>query len=193
MTLKKIQTLAVLLLVLPIVFKLTHQVPTDAWMRDPVQYLGGKIYVGFFSNLGALCWMAALVACAFAYQKNSDRFFLHSAWFTALLMLDDLMLIHDVLVPDVFGLPEIAVYVMYLGFAAWYFAKYKEKLFQKESWIFLVSLVFLGASVGLDCLEHRLDLATRLPAYYVWEDGLKWLGIVHWACFFWQKSLKSVI
>lgn len=192
MTIKKTNLIAAALLTLPILFKITHHLPTDAWMRDPVQYLNGAIYVGFFSNLGILCWMAAFTSCAFGYQITRDTFFLYSAAFTGLLMVDDLMLIHDVLVPEILGLPEKLVYALYAGYALWYFYRFRERLLKKENLIFFISLGFLASSVGLDCFEKPLGLGARIPAYYVIEDGLKWMGIVNWACFFWTQSLARV-
>jgi hypothetical protein len=94
------------------------QAPISVLTRDPAATFDAPPYVGMLSNATMLVWTAAATICLFAAgATRSDqgvrRFLFFAGLFAAMLLLDDLYMIHEVLAPEYLGIPEKVMYVIY--------------------------------------------------------------------------------
>lgn len=162
--------------------------------RDPAATGHLHPLIGMVSHLGVLLWCAATVVCLFAATRADTRaprgFFGSSAALTGYMMVDDLFMLHEVLLPSI-QVPERVVLVALMvatALWAWHFRAWLTS--HRDRMHLAVAFVALGLSVGVD------DVATavhRLDAWeYFLEDGLKWVGICAWASFFWRAAGRAL-
>ena len=85
---------------------------------DPAELAGYPIYYGLLSNLGMVVWGAGAFSSLFASFHVKDpkprNLFRWAGILTLILLLDNLLLIHDEIFPNVLLLPEGLVYLFYL-------------------------------------------------------------------------------
>lgn len=170
----------VLVVVLPLAYG-----PPDALalVRDPlgVAREGDALptYVGWLSGAGILLWAAAAGVLALAaWVRLRDRRDLALSYaavglLTAVLAVDDILLMHDAVLPNLFGIPE-AVTQSAEGAAGvlWLVLAWRVLRFDPTLPVLVMALALLGASV-LDDVAH-VDLGVH-------EEALKLGGIVLWA------------
>jgi hypothetical protein len=171
----------VLVLLVPVLAKLIWDVPPEDMLRDPAQVMEAPMYVGAISNLGLVLWGSAATVCIFAAvaRRDARAFWTYAAGLTLLLLLDDWLLLHDVVLPDVFGLPDLVVYAAYALAVLVYLVRYRYVLLLGDWSLLLLSFAWFAASIGFDQLDGLVDL----PGLYVWEDGAKLFGIATWLLF----------
>lgn len=156
-------------------------VPFADVSRDAIAVLRAPPWIGALSSAGVLVWCAAAAICLHASASaNGVRrpFLLHAGLLSALLTLDDLYLLHEVVAPTWLGVRQRYVYVLYaavtLGFLVWH-ARF---LRASPAWpVLAIALVLLGASMGLDMVPGIPEDAALL------EDGAKFLGACGWLAF----------
>lgn len=163
-------------------------------VRDPTAVLGGPFHAGVLSNIGVLGWTTAAAVSGFGAALVPDRRFrrylVATSALTAVLCLDDLLLIHDEVAPDHLGIPENVVLVL-LGLAAAAYAMVfrRELTAVADRWLLLAaSLGWFGASVFLDVVAD--DWFGR--HHFLVEDGCKFVGIIAWAAFVALTTLDRV-
>lgn len=175
-----------------------RQMPVEDLTRDVSAVARLHPLTGALSNLGILLWCASASVCAFAAcvvgrtgPGLSRGFLLSSALLSAYLMLDDLFLIHEDLVPRHLGLPETAVLAALGTSALTYFACFARTILQTR-WVTLAAAIgLLGLSVVVDA--HRWSWMWRLGTWSILlEDGLKWAGISFWCSYFLQTSALAL-
>lgn len=158
--------------------------------RDITAIAGLHPLAGALSSLGILLWCAAAVACAFAAvvlggsgRAEEARFLAASAVLSAYLMFDDLFGLHEDLAARYLGFDENLVFaVLGIGVAAYFFA-FRRVILTTSLDVLVAAVGFLAASVAVDVfLESSL---WRLGQWnYFVEDGLKWMGVAAWACYY---------
>ena len=149
--------------------------------RDPAEIANVPFYYGLLSNLGILAWAAGAFTSLFAsfhVDGTAIRSLLRWAGIlTAILLIDDFLLIHDEVFPKVLGLPEWSVYIFYLAAFPLFFYVNLDTILMHTEYRVLGSAVFLlGVSVLVD--------VHLLPGGIDVEDGLKLCGIVVYA-YYW--------
>ena len=115
------------------------QVPIASLTRDPVSVMGASFYTGFFSQAGIFFWVAAAAICLFTWRvlgkrgegPESQSFLMCSGLLTLLLAVDDVFLIHDLVMPH-FGLPEQLAYMSYLGLILLYLIRFHRLILRTE-------------------------------------------------------------
>lgn len=154
--------------------------------RDPMAVAEGKPYFGLLSNVGILFWCAATTLCFFissliqdAASQPSRRFFIMSGLFTLLLLLDDLFLLHEDVLPHSLGIRQRYVLLLYLLLALLYLVSYWKVIFSKHPVVMTVALALFALSLT----EDALALAPERWRYLL-EDGAKLFGIVSWFNYF---------
>ena len=153
--------------------------PLGDFTMDPVTALEGPAYIGFVSSVGAVGWSVGCGACligALTLDGRARLAFAFGGLLTALLLADDLFLIHEAYIERV-GLPMIAAPMIYAGLATAYFVGFRDFLRRHGIWFLPMAGAFLAASAGVDA-------ALEDDAPFVVEDGTKLLGIVTWTSFF---------
>ena len=143
--------------------------------REPQVTLDGPLWTGAVSNAGGVVWTIAAtvsaVAAASARRREERMMFASVALLSAVLMIDDLFLVHDALrevgVPEKLFVGGYLVAVVALAIRFW------DVIGPSGLLGIVVTLAFLGISAGLDMRFNAVDQMV--------EDGAKMLGIVSWA------------
>lgn len=168
----------------------TVNVPIAQFTRDPAAVMNGPFYAGALSNVGVLLWCASAAVCFFgasllraevrtshgaAIPAQAQPFLLASALFTCLLLVDDLFMLHDLVLPEYLQLRERYVVLTYGLLMLGYLVAFR-RLILRTDWLILVMAGgFFACSIVVDKLPETL-----LPMHHVFEDGAKFLGILGW-------------
>jgi hypothetical protein len=169
------------ILLVPVLAKLLWDIPPEDMLRDPAQVMDAPMYTGALSNLGLILWSSTATLCTFfAFVHRELRsFWSYAAGLTLALLLDDWLMLHEIVLPDVFGLPDIIVYAAYALAMLFYLGRFHRCLLLGDWPLLLIALGWFAVSIGLD----QLDGVVAIPAQYLWEDGAKLFGIVTWLLF----------
>lgn len=155
-------------------------------LRDPAAAGGLPPYAGFFSHLGVLAWWGAAVACGLAALVARLGPGLPSpladaaaagGGLSAVLALDDLLLVHEALLPLYAGLDERWALAAYGTAALAYLWRFRAVHLGRETGLLAASLALLAASLVIDLVE--LDG----PKALLLEDGAKFAGICAWGLY----------
>ena len=163
-------------------------------LRDLAQTCGTPVGVGLLSNLGYLLWLAAAAVALFtAYSGQPGvrgkqyELLACGGWFSFILCIDDMFLLHDRYVGQTF------LYVMYMVFAALIATLYRRQLMASRGELFLLAVALLGASIGIDQFQpSEVDQPLAYKTYQLIEEGAKFLGIATWVLYWWQASALSL-
>lgn len=161
--------------------------PFNDFSRDPVTVLEGPAYIGFVSSLGAVAWAVGCGACLVGALALSGRVRLALACgglLTAILMADDLLLVHEAYIEFV-GLPMVAAPLIYAGLSIAFLVVFREFLRRHGLWILLVACALFAASAAI-------DFALDEDAPFIVEDGSKLFGIVTWSGFFVLATVQEI-
>jgi hypothetical protein len=172
--------------------------------RDPLATAGLHPLTGAQSEVGVLIWWSAasisLATWAVLRQTGATRslvrFFLWSAFITAMLALDDQFQFHDKLAQEWFGLRERYVIVVYGVVLGAYLIAFRSIIRHTEVLLIVLAVVFAGLSVAGDFVSQQFVEAGQ-PAgpgevlNYA-EDTLKLLAIVSWSAYLIRFSLASL-
>ena len=162
-------------------------------IRDLAQTCNSALGVGLISNLGYLFWTAtASIALFTVYstptviQYKSRELLLCGGWFSLILCIDDMFLLHDRYIGQTF------LYSLYALFAFLIVFRFRQQLLKTGGEIFILALTLLALSVVTDKFQN--DLIGILPVKYerlqIFEEGVKFLGISAWLYFWWTSSSK---
>lgn len=164
--------------------------------EDPAHELG--ILWGVFSYFGVLMWAAATACCAVAWtfltrtsrSHRLRRWFLASTVLSGALTIDDTFLIHDLVLPEYAGIPELVVPLGYAGGIGWYLIRFRRELFDRaDSAVIVAGLVLLGSSLALDV---AIPVIGPFPFATTVEDLPKLMGITAWLYFFFRAALGVI-
>ena len=164
-------------------------------IRDLAQTCDSALGIGLISNLGYLLWIApASIALFTAYgtptnsQHKLKELMLCGGWFSFILCIDDMFLLHDRYIGQTF------LYVVYAIFAFLIVFRFRDQLIKNGGEIFILAATLLAFSILTDKLQH--DIVDILPVKYettqIFEEGVKFLGISSWFYFWWTTSSKFI-
>jgi hypothetical protein len=171
-------------------------VPFSALSRDPVTELHGPFYVGWLSNIGAILWCVAAAACLFGWavarrtsmtRLPSPLFLLASGLLSALLMADDLLLLHDGLFPHVLHVGERKTLAAYALLVAAYLLRFRRDILATRWLPLAAAFGFFALSLAFDAGLLNVGEHRR----HVFEDGFKLIGIAWWCGYFVRTSLEA--
>lgn len=161
------------------------------FMRDTAQVVNARPYIGLVSNLGAFFWCAAGTICLLTWtvlrgrQEHSDfsRFILCSGLFTMVLMVDDFFMVHDTILPVLFGMSEVVVFVFYIVAMPLGMFVFRATIVRTEYALLFIALGLLALSIATDAIPSVIQ---NLIGNWrnLLEDGFKFLGIVGWFGYF---------
>jgi hypothetical protein len=158
--------------------------PISTFTRDPMAVAHGRPYYGFISNAGAVIWSFSAAICLFSYWvlprdiDRSDslrRFILLGGLISAILLGDDLFMLHESVYPYLFSVPEEVVFSVYGLLLLFYVLRFWSIIRKTEYLLLILSGFFFGVSIGVDRLPEDL-----LAFHHLFEDGAKLFGIVSW-------------
>ena len=187
------------ILFLAILFWLSgnNNIQFDIFSRDPIQILNGKPYVGILSSIGIIFWSMTAGVLLYsskisALQKKPKRetyFLFFGGLLTILMLFDDLFLIHEVVFPEYVNIDEKIFYVFY-GLSIIALVVYYHEIVLKTDYILLIlAFCAFGSSVLTDIVDAMGIDVTQL---YVFEDGLKFLGIIAWFAYFTRTGYRFI-
>jgi hypothetical protein len=161
-----------------------QRVPQRALLLDPVATADLPWYTGLVSNVGVLTWCVAATAATMtalatqvAGRSRATRLFAGGAVVSAVLLLDDLLLLHSSL-PDVLPVPKVGFELGLGALVVAWIALNRAEVLRTRYHLLVAAGVALAASVGIDSLRDPSVVAL------VAEDGAKLLGILAWATYF---------
>lgn len=153
-------------------------------LSDPAEVTGIPWYIGAVSDLNLFVWAsgaALYLLAALGLRQVQPRLSAALAWLGALTVLftaDDRFLLHEVVYPWVFGLPESIAFALYAAVLGLLLVWHRRTLLsQPEAGLLVLALIGLGTSVALDVLGW--DSTTRQVA----EEAAKLLGTAAWSLF----------
>ncbi len=159
-------------------------------LRDPIQACDYPTAVGMISNLGVLMWCSATVVNLF---PSISGLVIHKKWrqllylggfFSGVLCIDDLFLLHDRHVGEYF------IYCTYSFLALLLILRFYKLILRSDPIAFLLSIFFLGLSVVVDSLHGHLLISYQTTQLY--EEGFKFVGIACWLFFWWKASFRAL-
>ena len=164
-------------------------------IRDLAQTCDSALGIGLISNLGYLLWFApASIALFTAYgtptnsQHKLKELLLCGGWFSFILCIDDMFLLHDRYIGQTF------LYIVYAIFAFLIVFRFRDQLIKNGGEIFILAATLLAFSILTDKFQH--DIVDILPVTYettqIFEEGVKFLGISSWFYFWWTTSSKFI-
>lgn len=152
--------------------------------RDPAAVSNTLPYVGYLSSIGIVAWTTGgavpLFTWAVLRPVAAHPMLLAFGLLTAYLCLDDLFLLHEVVLPYELGIPERLDELVIAVAAGAFVARFRRSITATGAATMLAAaLACLGASALLDLVEPwgETDNATFI------EDSLKFIGIIAWTCF----------
>jgi hypothetical protein len=157
-----------------------RSVPLKDLTSDTAAVSDLPTYVGLLSNLGFLLWSAAITTCmltALVLWRRSTWvwFFLVSAGFTTVLLVDDMFMIHERVLPAL-GIDERAYYVFYPLLIVMYAVVYWRQLRQTDYALLLITLALLGGSAAVDFSYEKIlsvyNSITTEPTAQVEDESL---------------------
>lgn len=181
---------------------LVADVPLRSFFIDPVSEFSAPMYVGLVSNFGVVLWGSAASVCLFGgwllLQESNTRpraiFLLASGLISAILMFDDLYLLHEEVFPERLHVPQPLIYAAYGAVIVGYLIGFRHLIRESDFALLFLAFVFFGASALVDLFvtPEEFMLFTDFPGRHLTEDGLKLLGIVGWTAYFWRLATQTV-
>jgi hypothetical protein len=155
--------------------------------KDTATVSGGRPWYGLFSQLGLIVWGAAAGACiaaalvcrAAGAPSEGVLFMASTAAFTALVAVDDALLLHEDLFPRYLGVPEIVVKLVLCLVALAWLVRFRAAIVESDLLLFGFAVLFLGASLVADAALEPVGLPIAV------EDFFKYVGLAAFAswCF----------
>ena len=140
-------------------------------------------HYGALSTFGILLWAASATIGALAAVVSNRRWLVLFSVLAALLCLDDAYLLHDLALPSV-GLPQWSAYIMYALLGLCMLVMGRREMRPAEMLLLLAALVPLGISATADVF------VTQGEAAFLFEDGMKLVGIMTWTMYIFITSLR---
>ncbi|WP_086543190.1 hypothetical protein [Algoriphagus antarcticus] len=167
----------------------------DYFSRDAIQTLwhepGAVVepYIGMLSNIGVIFWcftvailfFSSKIAKDFGKPKIVYQFFLFTGLLTLLMMIDDLFLLHDVIIPYYLNISEKLFYLFYGSSVVALLYTFRKVILNTDYILFLLAFGLMAGSVITDVL---LAFGVNIRETYLIEDGFKFMGIISWFVYF---------
>jgi hypothetical protein len=104
------------------------------------------------------------------------------------LLLDDLFLLHDVILPEDLNISENYLYVVYGILSLVFIFYFRDDILQTPYLLLFAAVVFFGFSIGVDTIVKFLNLKHG----FILEDGSKFLGIISWGTYFTYAGYRAI-
>lgn len=159
-----------------------------ALFRDPAAQFHMPFYAGLFSFLGIgfLIVTFAITAFTAAFDTRERLLLAVVAALSALLALDDQLMIHEYVLPHVLNLSERVMQAIYILTAAAIPFLIRAPVRRGAALVLGASLVLLAISVSLD------NLGFHGSAVFAAEDLAKLIGYAFW-CIFWVDRSRRLL
>ena len=172
-----------------LVLGLARSIPLPNLTRDPAAITGTHWWTGLLSFLGFALWgigAGAALAGGLACQRGPRRrLLLQAAALTTFLLLDDMLMFHENVLPNL-HVPETLVYVGYaVAVTAWAWFN-RAEMRRTDRLLLVVALVGFAGSITLDKAVDGITNWTFL------EDSLKFVAIALWSLYLVRTAITSL-
>jgi hypothetical protein len=164
-----------------LVVVLQRAVPIRDLMVDPVTVTGSAWYAGFVTSIGVVGWTVASVACfgtayaaRLAGRPGAHRTFRGGALLFAVLLVDDLFLLHSDPLPELLGTTKLNVLAALVVLSVLWVVPSLGELRRTRWELFVASTCAFALSLAVDVTVPGSEAGVRLLV----EDGAKFLGIL---------------
>lgn len=175
------------------------EIPYSHYMRDPVILLGGKLYTGWFSQLGVMLWSITAGFCflnakLLAYDPTFPMlkgFLYYSFFLTIFLGADDIFMFHDEIFP-LWGIHENIFISSYLMIILVFLIKYYKLILKTDYDLLGLAFFFFAISIFLDKIPYEKKIIFLGSGdHIIFEDGSKLIGILLWMFYF--HSVENIL
>lgn len=173
----------------------------DVMLRsDPATATGAPFYTGFLSNVGVVVWCVGAVLCLYTWvllreasaeYRRMNSFLLGAGLITALMLFDDLFMLHESFFPRFFKMQERFVLGVYASTVLIFFAAHYRALLRTDYRLVVIAGFFLGLSIIVDQVPFFYSSLPRSLQGWL-EDGTKLLGIFGWCGYLARTSLAQL-
>lgn len=160
------------------------RISTMELLGDPAELTGQPWYLGAVNTVNLHLWAAGValyLVAGFGGRQRDRRLGNALLWLsllTSLILTDDEFLLHEIVFPWLFGVPELVTFGLYGAALVTILLRYHTVLLeQPEASLLMLGTVSLGASVALDIVGW--DTTTRRFA----EEACKLLGALAWTTY----------
>jgi hypothetical protein len=172
-------------------FSTTRGITLRQLMLDPTEVMHVPFYIGIVSDIGILLWAATVSICLFVstflaqwVSKAWRNFFLASGLLTVVLLLDDLLRIHDEILPVYLGIKGDFIGIVYVLLISLYLFRFRTLILQQPYEFLVMALGFFAISVAIDVAPTALKEQFAVRDVLLFEDGAKLLGVANWLAYF---------
>jgi hypothetical protein len=160
---------------------------------DPLQRLHQPFYLGLLSQLGALLWcttaaitlFSSLLAHEAKRHASAIGFLRMIGILTILLLIDDLLMIHEVILPQYLHLASESLYLAYGVYMCWLLVQFRHFIFVYTAYpVLIVAGICFAVSLAIDTELILGKTAT--------EDLFKIFGIITY-CYYGVLTSAGVV
>ncbi len=167
---------------------LTTSVDPYFLMSDPAAITDSAFYLGLLTWIAVLAWWSTTVICLFSYamarRLNPDgrehRALLWAGLLTAVLAIDDMLMVHEHIAPTYLGVQETTVYALYFIMAVALFFRFRRSIFTNDIFLLLTAIFFFGCSQLVDVAR---GFGYDFYGTGFVEESCKLLGIAGWLAY----------
>lgn len=197
-----------------VVLAIQPEIPIPLLTRDTNAITDMPFYTGILSSIGILLWGATATVCfftAFIIWDSKDTYYAYfivaSGLFISFLLLDDLLLIHDVVLPDYLNISGKFVFIFYVLFSLIYMWLFRHIIIQTDYVLVLIAGAFFALSIMLDIIADTPNLTQGIASNlselshshyiyknikYLLEDGAKLFGILSLFLYFARLCQRQI-
>lgn len=170
--------------------------PYSYFSKEPAEILDVPRYIGWAAHVTVLVAFFGAASAVFAGLLVRRRrgpcaesgFLLGIGGFTTLIVLDDLLQLHDWIIPRALpGVGERVVYFCYGVVLVAVLWRWGRKLVLDDVALALLAGGWLGGSLAMDQLADP-----EWPYYHLVEDGAKLMGLALWTVYLVRTGLTLV-
>lgn len=166
------------------------RVPVEDLLLDRAVIGGGNWYSGMVTSLVVVVWTTAAVSAFgaaysshIANRRAATRAFASAGAIVSLLLLDDLFLLHSVVMPRLLGVPKLALMTVEAGAVVAWWTVCRAEIVRTRWELLVAALAGFAVSVVVDSLVTPSSLSLVI------EDGGKLLGAL--ALAMWSVSAAA--
>ena len=154
--------------------------------KEPAETFQAPVYVGWAAHgttliwsIGAVCaLLVGVVLRSIPAERERSSFLLSGGLLTALMVVDDMFLLHDGVYARA-SIPEELLYAAYGIAAAAIGWRFRRVILESHPLLLVAAVLAWGGSVASDFVQE-----TTGRHLHVWEDGSKLVGVMLWSAFF---------
>ena len=182
---------SLILYIIILIFTSAAGIAPGLVLRDLLQTCDLSVGVGMISSIGVLLWASASAITLFTLisnvvnHKSYNKLLIVGFFFSSLLCLDDLFLLHDMQ-----QINQDFLYALYIFLTFYLLINFKKLILKVDPILFFSTIFLLGMSILSDIFQDFLPI--NYKTVQLFEEGFKFIGISCWL-YFWSKVSRNAI